>query len=54
MEEVLKKNGIDKTAMFGHTVEGDGACKLMENREAICKGDGGSCLASTNKDYMDR
>jgi type II secretory pathway component PulF len=30
MDEVLKKNGIDRAAMFGGTMEGNGARKLME------------------------
>jgi hypothetical protein len=35
MDEVLKKNGIDQAAMFGGTIEGNGARKLMENTDAI-------------------
>jgi hypothetical protein len=35
MDEVLKKNGIDRAAMFGGTIEGNGARKLMENADAI-------------------
>jgi hypothetical protein len=31
----LKKNGIDRAAMFGGTIEGNGARKLMENADAI-------------------
>jgi hypothetical protein len=35
MDEVLKKNGIDRAATFGGTIEGNGARKLMENADAI-------------------
>jgi hypothetical protein len=35
MDEVLKKNGIDRAAMFGGTIEGNGARKLMESADAI-------------------
>jgi hypothetical protein len=35
MDEVLKNNGIDRAAMFGGTIEGNGARKLMENCDAI-------------------
>jgi hypothetical protein len=35
MDEVLKKNGIDRNAMFGGTKEGNGARKLMDNADAI-------------------
>jgi hypothetical protein len=35
MDEVLKKNGIDHAAMFGGTIEGNGAYKLMANADAI-------------------
>jgi hypothetical protein len=35
MDEVLKKNGIYRAAMFGGTIEGNGARKLMENADAI-------------------
>jgi hypothetical protein len=35
MDEVLKKNGIDRAAMFGGTIEGNGARKLMDNADAI-------------------
>ncbi len=35
MDDVLKKNGIDRAAMFGGTIEGNGARKLMENCDAI-------------------
>jgi hypothetical protein len=35
MDEVLRKNGIDRAAMFGGTIEGNGARKLMENADAI-------------------
>jgi hypothetical protein len=35
MDDLLKKNGIDRAAMFGGTIEGNGARKLMENFYAI-------------------
>jgi hypothetical protein len=36
MDDVLKMNGIDRAAMFGGTIEGNGArTKLMENADAI-------------------
>jgi hypothetical protein len=35
MDEVLKNNGIDRTTMFGGTIKGNGARKLMENCDAI-------------------
>jgi hypothetical protein len=35
MDEVLKKSGIDRAAMFGGTIEGNGARKLMDNADAI-------------------
>ncbi len=35
MDEVLKKNGIDRATIFGGTIEGNDACKLMENCDAI-------------------
>jgi hypothetical protein len=34
MDEVIKKNGIDRAAMFGGTIGGNGAGKLMENVDA--------------------
>jgi hypothetical protein len=35
MDEVMKKSGIDQTAMFGGTIEGNGARKLMDYADAI-------------------
>ena len=35
MDEVLKKNGIDRAAQFGGTIEGNGARTLMEKCGAI-------------------
>jgi hypothetical protein len=35
MDEVLKKNGIDRAAQFGGTIEGNGARMLMEKCVAI-------------------
>jgi hypothetical protein len=35
MDEVLKKNGIDRAAQFGGTIEGNGARTLMEKCHAI-------------------
>jgi hypothetical protein len=37
MDEVLKKNGIHQAAMFGGTIEGNGARKLMVKANAIIK-----------------
>jgi hypothetical protein len=35
MDKVLKKNGIDCAAMFGGTIEGNGARKFMESADTI-------------------
>jgi hypothetical protein len=35
MDDILKKNGIDRAAMFGGTIEGNGTRKLMDNADAI-------------------
>jgi hypothetical protein len=35
MDEVLKKNCIDQATMFGQTIKGNGARKLMANAPAI-------------------
>jgi hypothetical protein len=35
MDEVLKRNGIDRAAQFGGTIEGNGARTLMEKCHAI-------------------
>jgi hypothetical protein len=35
MDEVLKKNGIDRAAQFGGTIEGNGARRLMDKCVAI-------------------
>ena len=35
MDEVLKRNGIDRVAQFGGTIEGNGARTLMEKCHAI-------------------
>ena len=35
MDEILKKNGIDQAAMFGGTIEGNGARILMQKCVAI-------------------
>ena len=35
MDDILKKNGINQAAMFGGTLEGNGARKLMDNADAI-------------------
>jgi hypothetical protein len=35
MDDILRKNGIDRAAMFGGTIEGNGARKLMDNADAI-------------------
>jgi hypothetical protein len=35
IDDVLKQNGIDRAAMFGSTIEGNGSRKLMENCDAI-------------------
>jgi hypothetical protein len=35
MDKVLKKNGIDRATQFGGTIEGNGACILMEKCVAI-------------------
>jgi hypothetical protein len=35
MDDILKKNGIDRAAQFGGTIEGNGARTLMEKCVAI-------------------
>jgi hypothetical protein len=49
MDEVPKKNGIDRAAMFGGTIKGNGARKLMENADAIINEMEEHVLECTNK-----
>jgi hypothetical protein len=36
VDKVLKRNEIDQATIFGQSIEGNGACKLMEKYEATC------------------